>query len=290
MKMVFKNGHGNYRMVWKVIFALSLYFAVSLISIIIAGLIYQNVRIFSFSSMINDTMDANWGHALCSLISILLLLVVYCILSRKNAETWSNLGFNGYKPARMALSGFLCGVVFCAAYIIPLCIANNLTIEFTQVSVRAIDALLSGLVIYAGISFTEEVTFRGFIQSSIKNEYWSISISALIFAAMHMVNSSYTPTSLIYLAIGGFMLGLMRVTTKGIWFPLGFHLAWNWTEISIFGLGSENPSKRWLYTTVTSETIWTGKDGSSGLAIIMVLLLCVAILFYIKLKQKKQAL
>jgi|GEM_PF-3587322 len=288
MKTIFIDDKGNYRIGWKIAFAFITATFVSLISTIFSGLIYRNIHINSFSNMINDTMNTNWGHALCSLINIMLLYFVYRILAKHKNNFWNHMGFSSYKPVAMSLIGFLSGMIFCTVYIIPLFIAGQLEIEFISLTPNTIITLLTGLIIYAGVSFSEEITFRGYIQHylSEKNKYLGIFATSAIFAVMHLINSSYSPLSLIYLFLGGVAFSLMRIVTKGIWFSMAFHLAWNWSEITVFGLNSNIPAKRWFFATVTSESIWTGKDGSSGLAVILVLISCITVLIYIRTKYK----
>jgi membrane protease YdiL (CAAX protease family) len=233
-------------------------------------------------------MDMNWGHAVCMLVYMLLLYLVFHLIKKRRKDFWQNLGFMRRNAVKMSFFGFFAGVVFCLVYVIPLYLTNQIHIEFMPFSISAVNALSAGFLIYTGISFAEEITFRGYIQHSIseKNKNWSIAATAVLFAANHLLNSSYTPITLVYLFIAGMAFSLMRVVTKGLWFPMGFHLAYDWFEITLLGFENENPAKRWFFTTVTRETVWTGENGVSGLAVILTLLILTAILFYMKTKHR----
>jgi membrane protease YdiL (CAAX protease family) len=275
MKKVFKNNLGDYRTIWKVLFALFILKAFNFVSDVIVGLIYP--------------FSTNWGSALGMGISVFSLYFVYYLISKKNIGFWNKIGFNKNMSFSLTIIGFFCGAVAVALYITPLLLTGQLNIIFRPITLNIFNILLLRLIYYSGVSFAEEITFRGYIQSSInlKNEFWNIIISALIFGIIHLMNSNYLFYSLIYLIIGGFMFGLMRIVTEGIWFPIGFHLAWNWTEGVLFGLNNDDPSGSWFHTTVVSESIWTANPGSSGLADVFLISLCVIILL-VKLRNMKK--
>ena len=288
MKKILFDKNSKFRLGWQIISVILVSSIASLFSVIIASIIYQNLKINSFSGMISDTMDSNWGHALCSIILILILYCVFRFISKWHKLFWYNIGFTNNKPIAMTIFGFLCGIVICLLYIIPLYLSKQIKIELLPFSLNVFVTLILGIIIYAGVSFSEEIVYRGFIQYSLDKKYkdWSIIITALLFTITHFINSSYSPISFIYLFIGGISLSLMRIVTKGIWFTFGFHITWNWVEITVFGLNNNNPIKRWFFTSVEEVTIWTGSNGNSGLAIILPLLIITTILLYI-IKVKK---
>lgn len=289
MKGIFIDKQDNYRIGWKIAFAVTLYVISSLLSAVIASAVYQNIHISSFPSMTSDIMNPSLNDALSSVTLIILLYLVFHIMSKGHQNYWNNLGFSGSDYLKMVLGGFMCAAMFCSMYIIPLYFVKQLEIEFVLFTPDILLTLIIGLIIFTGVSFSEEIIFRGYIQSRLSEKYedWlSILITALLFAVLHLANSSYSLLSLVYLFISGIALSLMRIATKGIWFPLGFHLAWNWSEITVFGLGNNEPLQRWLFTSVETETIWTGNNGSSGLAVILSFLSIIGLLMCIKTKRK----
>lgn len=84
------------------------------------------------------------------------------------------------------------------------------------------------------VAFSEEITFRGLIQGLFGEGKSAVGIvvTTILFAVIHLHNHSVF--SLIYLLAGGLAFSMMRVVTKGLWFPIGFHMAWDWVELSVF--------------------------------------------------------
>ena len=76
--------------------------------------------------------------------------------------------------------------------------------------------------------------------------------------------------------------------TKNIWFPLGFLIAWNWTEIRIFGLGNDRNS-HWFSTNIIQNTIWNGGESGTGIIIVLVELFLIVLFAYLYLRKTKMA-
>ncbi len=252
---------------------------ITLVSCILGSLIYQNVHITNFKDMLSNTMNSNFGYVLCIVITTLLVYLFYKYIIKKEKISWEDLGFSKKHSFLQLINGFLLGIVFVAIYMFILIIMKQVAFEFHRLNTNILYSLFMGLIIFCGVAFAEEITFRGYIQSllSKKNKYIGLVITAVIFALSHLLNSSYSLLSLIYLTIGGILLGLMRMESKSIWFPLGFHIAWNWTEFRVFGLGNDT-NNHWFFTNIVKNTIWNG--GESGTGIIIVLVELVLIMFF----------
>lgn len=291
MKKIFYNKGKDWRIGWKIVFCFLIYCVLSILSILIAGVLYQNVHISSFNDMVSKTMGSNVGYALQSVISILLMYLVYNKLIKCGCLSKSDLGIDGTlnTKIKMSTAGFLFGFVYKCLEIVFLLLFGDARITFVPLSFNGMKILLLGVVIFAGVAFTEEITFRGYMQFQLgkHNELCGVILSSLIFAAGHLINSNYTPLSLIYLIIGGLIFSFMRLVTNSIWFPIGFHLACNWAELSVFGL-LQSGNKNWLFTDYSQNTVMNGGESGSGLIQIFILLSILAglICCYGKKKQK----
>jgi len=261
---------------------------ITLISCILGSLIYQNVHITNFTDMLSDTMNSDSGYVLCIIITTISVYVFYNYLIKKEKMNWKDLGFseNGFSPL---IRGFLLGIAVVVTYICILIAMKQVNFQFNKLNANVLFSLFMGLIIFCGVAFAEEITFRGYIQNllSKKNKYIGLISTAIIFALSHLLNSGYSILSLIYLTFGGILFGLMRMETENIWFPLGFHIAWNWTEIRIFGLGNDT-NHHWLSTNIQQNTIWNGGKSGTGIIIVfveLVLILAFGYLYYRKSKQ-----
>lgn len=261
---------------------------ITLVSCILGSLIYQNVHITNFTDMLFNTMNSDLGYVLCILITTILVFLFYKYITKKEKINWEDLGFIRQNRFSQLVKGFVLGIIFVAIYIFILIFMKQVDFEFNRLNSNILYSLFMGLIIFCGVAFAEEITFRGYIQNllSKKNKYIGLIITAIIFALSHLLNSSYSLLSLIYLTIGGILLGLMRMETENIWFPLGFHIAWNWTEIRIFGLGNDT-NNHWFSTKIMQNTIWNGGESGSGIIIIIVELVLIMFFAYLYVRKSK---
>lgn len=246
---IFKNETG-YRVGWKILLAILLYVAAMMFSIIPAILIYNFGDFTSLPEMVNLTMNSSIGNALQAVFSIAILWGICYLLVKKKAITWEKLGLDDSLSSALKKAGigFICGAIVICVEIAVLCIFHYASLSKCSEGQNAIITVVCGLVICAGIAFAEEVTFRGLIQGQFGEDKKALGIvvTTILFAAAHLLNTHYTVYSLIYLLIGSLAFSLMRVVTKGLWFPIGFHMAWDWVEMSVFGLNQEG-TKHWFY-------------------------------------------
>ena len=100
------------------------------------------------------------------------------------------------------IKGFVLGIIFVAIYIIILIFMKQVIFAFNGLNANVLYSLVMWLIIFCGVAFAEEIIFRGYI--------------------------------------GGILLGLMRMETKNIWFPLGFHIAWKLFFAYLYGRKKQN--------------------------------------------------
>lgn len=97
------------------------------------------------------------------------------------------------------------------------------------------------------VAFGEELVSRGYIQQNLAtkvNGPWAVGFSAVLFALLHGPNivQSNLPLHiaaimLLNLTLGGLLLGWGFLRTRTLWFPIGFHFAWNFMEYHLLGFG-----------------------------------------------------
>jgi membrane protease YdiL (CAAX protease family) len=85
-------------------------------------------------------------------------------------------------------------------------------------------------VLFMGAA-SEELLFRGYAFQRLVEGcgvVLAIGISSVIFGYLHLKNPSATILSTANTVLAGILLSLAYVKTRGLWFPIGIHLAWNW--------------------------------------------------------------
>jgi uncharacterized protein len=102
-----------------------------------------------------------------------------------------------------------------------------------------LSVLASQLCSSLGAAVGEEIVFRGAI-FRIAEEWLgttaALVFSALLFALAHGVNAQATPANIGAIALeSGVLLGAAYVASRSLWFPIGIHFGWNFTEGGVFG-------------------------------------------------------
>ncbi len=86
----------------------------------------------------------------------------------------------------------------------------------------------------------EELAFRGGMFRVLEDGLGTsvaLVLSAAVFGALHGFNPGATLLSTLAIALeAGVLLGAGYVLTRNLWFPIGLHLGWNFTEGGIFGV------------------------------------------------------
>jgi membrane protease YdiL (CAAX protease family) len=138
---------------------------------------------------------------------------------------------------------------------------------------------IAGFVTYAGhagldglpivMSFqvaaaiSEELVYRGVLYRIIEDGLGTapaLIVSAAVFGTFHGANPGATLASSAAIALeAGVLLGLAYTVSRSLWFPIGIHLGWNFTEGGIFDFaisGTRFPGV--FHFDVTGPAVWTG--------------------------------
>lgn len=105
--------------------------------------------------------------------------------------------------------------------------------------INAISALADGWLYFIAKPFIEEFAFRcailGVLLLWIPRKSIAVIISAVIFGGLHVVNANASFISVLSTMLGGIAYGCAFVGAERIWFPLGLHIAWNYSQARVFG-------------------------------------------------------
>jgi uncharacterized protein len=102
-----------------------------------------------------------------------------------------------------------------------------------------LSTLAISFVIFSVAAAFEEALFRGYIfQTFVRSELvvFAIVFTSLLFATVHNANPSATTLSWVNTFIAGIWFAVAYLKTRDLWLAFGLHLAWNWTQGSIFGV------------------------------------------------------
>jgi membrane protease YdiL (CAAX protease family) len=96
---------------------------------------------------------------------------------------------------------------------------------------------LLGSSILAPIS--EEVWYRGYIFQNIKRG-WGVAagvvVNALVFGGLHLLNPNAELLGAVNIMLSAVIWTLGLLWFKSLWFPIGWHAAWNFAQFFFMGL------------------------------------------------------
>jgi len=142
----------------------------------------------------------------------------------------------------------------------------------------ALSALLAATV--------EETLIRGFlfrIVQMVGGTWIAVIISSAFFGAAHAFNPGATVTSSVAITLeAGVLLAAAYALTGRLWFPMGLHAGWNFSEGSLYGLSVSGFTAKNALTqgSLTGPVILTG--GSFGPeASIVAVILCFGVAIFL---------
>lgn len=136
---------------------------------------------------------------------------------------------------------------------------------FSIVAVNPVSFILIPLTVAFTIAIIEEILVRGIVFRIIEEKlgtYVALSISSVLFGALHMANPNSTLLSGLCITFAGFLLGAAFVYSRNLWFPIALHFAWNFTQSGIFGAitsGNEK-TKSLLESKIQGSVLLTGGE------------------------------
>ena len=168
--------------------------------------------------------------------------------------------------------------------VVGIMLAVNLySIDSVQADGKALaDAFFMFLIVAVG----EEIIFRGVLFRWIDERFgfwWAMAVSGLVFGLVHITNDNATLWSSIAIALeAGLLLGAAYKWAGSLWFPIGIHWAWNFSQGNIFGFAvSGNDSGASLIQATIDGPQWLtgGAFGAEASVISMVVGLAVTAVF-----------
>ncbi len=154
--------------------------------------------------------------------------------------------------------------------------------------------LMWGLAFIA-VGFFEEFLFRGYPQFTLATGigFWpaAIIISGL-FWFVHMGNPGETWVGGLATAVAAMVFCVSLWLTGNLWFAIGLHAGWDWTETYFFGVpDSGMPATGHLLNSSLSGSKWIsgGTVGPEGSVIALLVLLSIIALLFLRFRRQSAA-
>ncbi len=157
---------------------------------------------------------------------------------------------------------------------------------------------LIGALVGAFVSaFVQELIFRAVIYRITEESlgtWWAVAISALLFGLIHLTSSGATIFSALAVALqAGVLLAAAYALTYRLWMALGIHMAWDFANDGIFGVGVAGQSGKSiqgvLQANLSGPNLFTGGAFGVEASVIAFLIILMAGIFMLwKAYQKGQ--
>lgn len=166
-------------------------------------------------------------------------------------------------------------------------------IGFDLVWLSLMGALLGAFV----SAFAQELIFRAIVYRITEEwlgTWWALAISAILFGLIHLTSSGATIFSALAVALqAGLVLAAAYALTHRLWMALGIHMAWDFANDGIFGVGvagQTGASIKGLLQANLNGPAWLtgGALGVEASVITLVLMLIVGIVMLRRAYQKGQ--
>jgi len=157
--------------------------------------------------------------------------------------------------------------------------------DYHPVGHGSASGLATGALIALMVGIGEETLVRGFVFRIVEiagGTWIAVIVSSALFGAGHAFNPGATVLSSIAIALeAGVLLAAAYVITGRLWFPIGLHTGWNFTEGSLFGMsvsGYETKAGLLAGTLKGPEILTGGAFGPEASIFAVAVCLAVAVL------------
>lgn len=224
-----------------------------------------------------------------ALVAFFLALATW-IVSRMEKRSLADYGI----PIRLTLGkrfweGTFWGLVMLSAILLILSASGHFRIDSVALAGNAaFRAALGWSAVFLAVSLGEELAFRGYLLfiASRRMRFWPAAILlSLAFGAAHLGNHGENALGILQVVATGLLFCLMIRRTGTLWFAIGFHAAWDWSETFFYGTPDSGllGSGRFLNTSVQGPAWLTGGPaGPEGSIFAFAIILICALLIHLR--------
>ena len=232
-----------------------------------------------------NSMDVSMG-----LQAIIIMFVSYvCQLLRRKPLT-ELLGKINIRWCKELLWGGLIGSVL---MLIPALILGVFGWVDWQWNPTSLSAVLSGVLLFIGVAFAEELLFRGFVFQRLiagLGQWPAQLIIASFFLLTHLNNPGMSGNIKLMASVNIFlasiMFGLAFIRTKSLAMPLGLHFMANWLQGGLLGFGVSGTEQSGLLRPIIAGVPEWVTGGMFGLEASIFGLLFVVVILILLYKWK----
>jgi len=218
---------------------------------------------------------------------IVVLLIAAWVMSVIEKRPLGTYGL----PARGAFGGRFWegaawGFIAIAAVMGAIGASGDLQVSVASTGLAAIGGLLLWALAFIGVALSEEFLFRGYLLFTLARAIRftpAAVVLGVLFALAHSFNPGETPVGIAGIVLFALVFSYALWRTGSLWFPVGFHCAWDWGQTAFFGTPDSGmrPSDNFLASVLHGAPLTAGgtvgPEGSiyTPIALLVVLALIV---------------
>ena len=231
--------------------------------------------------------------AISELASFALILGVTLIMRRIEQRKFEYYGLPLRRPfPKYFWEGLLWGFLSISGVLLMIFLFHGFRITGidTHGSALAVSTVEWTLAFLA-VGFSEEFMFRGYMQFTLTTGigFWPAALlMSALFAYAHKGNEGESIFGLIQVAAFGIFACIALQRTGNLWWPIGFHAAWDWGQTFFYGVPDSGlqASHNFLHSEFHGPKWLTG--GSTGPEASIFTLICLVVVSLLVLRKYRE--
>jgi membrane protease YdiL (CAAX protease family) len=197
--------------------------------------------------------------------AVLLPTVLLGIAERRSPLAYGLRGARGL--GRFAV-GLVWGISSASVLVFCLWVSGHLVFDHVRLSAGpAVGFAVAWGACFLVVALVEEMLFRGYLQSTLTRliGFWpAAAVLSAIFGIVHLRNSNEMAFGVAVVVLGGAFFSLALRRTGSLWWGIGFHTAWDWSQSFLFGTPDSGilVADRLMQTHAQGTVMWSG--GATG--------------------------
>lgn len=207
-------------------------------------------------------------------------LVTWLIRVKANRRAWSPLGLPRPQLSRLVLGG-LAGLSL-------ILLAALLEYELGWLHVVRVDTSLHrgvskplwmtlALLPSLAVGFSEELAFRGYVFQTLAERvpvWLAALLMSVVFALAHFTLSGFNVAFVVAVTVMSLVFLSLRFASGSLWFAIGFHGAWDWTQTYLVGLATTGSANDPALVQIrqTGRSFWVGNQQATEGGVLFLLI------------------
>jgi uncharacterized protein len=223
------------------------------------------------------------------------LLATFTMAKVERRSVWS-YGLIDRRAATHFAAGVLWGFGALSVLLGVLAAAGFFAVD--GVALHTAAALRYGLewgIGFLAVAVGEELMVRGYLQTTLARGmgFWPAAVLlSAIFGAMHMGNGGEKLFGLLSAGTVGLLFCLVLWRSGSLWWPIGFHAAWDWAQSYFYGTPDSGMRVHGhlLDTHAIGNALWSGGSvGPEGSILVFAILAAVALAVQLTMRREPPA-